>query len=209
MNAFRQQVEEARKVWMEENPGEDGRDHVTPFDRFLYSDTPGTVSALQQEVFEFAEKTFGAGREDAAWKKLFEELGEVLKSPRDPAEWGDVFILLFDLATIYGVQVDEATRTKLATIANRVWNRTETGTFQHVPGAEKAPDHVYHRVVLAGGPLSSAEQLATPPDEPVPSAFSPPGHAGPGCYVLERKDRGMDRKPTYYYKWDPTMECPF
>ena len=31
---FHNQVMEARRVWMEENPCEDGHDHVTPFDKF-------------------------------------------------------------------------------------------------------------------------------------------------------------------------------
>lgn len=168
-----------------------------------------TVRELQKEVFEFAEKTFGQGREDAAWKKLFEELGEVLKSPRDPAEWGDVFILLFDLAAIYGVQVDEATRAKLTIIANRVWNRTETGTFQHVPGAEKAPELFQHRAVFEGGPWHGTDRIETIDDE-VPSAFRPAGLGeGPGCYVLHRKDTGMDKKTTFVFKWEPDMETPF
>ena len=33
---FRTAVEQARRVWMDENPCEDGHDHVTPFDQFLY-----------------------------------------------------------------------------------------------------------------------------------------------------------------------------
>lgn len=33
---FRAAVEKARAIWMEENPPEDGRDAVTPFDQFLY-----------------------------------------------------------------------------------------------------------------------------------------------------------------------------
>lgn len=168
-----------------------------------------TIRDLQKQVFDFAEATFGPGREDAAWKKLFEELGETLKSPRDPNEWGDVFILLFDLATIYGVQVDEATLGKLELIRNRVWNRTETGTFQHVPGALKEPTPPVHRVVFQGGPAATAQGYDHVPWEEVPTAFSPAGHCGPGCYVLQRKDWGMDRQYTYYFAWDPTMECPF
>ena len=35
-HAFRAEVEKARKVWLDENPGEDGTDRVTPFDQFLY-----------------------------------------------------------------------------------------------------------------------------------------------------------------------------
>jgi hypothetical protein len=164
------------------------------------------VRDLQREVFEFAEKTFGPGREDAAWKKLFEELGEVLKKPRDPDEWGDVFILLFDLATIYGVSVDEATRGKLAIIAARVWNRTETGTFQHVPGAEKLPEVHYH-ALFEGGPLAQTGSHVLPGE--APSASCPAGHTGPGAYLLTRKDRGLDGKTLFVYKWDPTMEVPF
>ena len=35
LEEFKDVVRSARRVWMEENPCEDGRDHVTPFDRFL------------------------------------------------------------------------------------------------------------------------------------------------------------------------------
>lgn len=37
VEGFRAAVEKARRVWMDENPCEDGHDHVTPFDQFLYS----------------------------------------------------------------------------------------------------------------------------------------------------------------------------
>ena len=33
---FIETVKRARQVWLDENPGEDGTDQVTPFDRFLY-----------------------------------------------------------------------------------------------------------------------------------------------------------------------------
>lgn len=175
----------------------------------LRPEPASSVRDLQKEVFEFAEKTFGPGREDAAWKKLFEELGEVLKDPRSPGEWGDVFILLLDLATIYGVDVDEATRAKLAVIAQRVWNRTETGTFQHVPGAVKPPELFQHRAVFEGGPWHGTNGMQTT-DPEVPSAFRPGGLGeNPGCYVLQRKDRSMDKQTVYVFKWDSDMEAPF
>jgi hypothetical protein len=169
-----------------------------------------SVIELQRQVWAFAEQTFGAGREDAAWKKLFEELGEVLKKPRDPAEWGDVFILLLDLATIYGVDVADATASKLGVIGNRVWNRTETGTFQHVPGAVKEAPAVSHRAVFTGGPWHAATEFSVKGGDDVPTAFRPGGLGpGPGCYVLERKDTGLDKRPTYIFTWDPDMEAPF
>lgn len=37
---FRKTVLEARAVWIAEHPFEEGRDHVTPFDQFLYGELP-------------------------------------------------------------------------------------------------------------------------------------------------------------------------
>ena len=94
-------------------------------------DMPIAIADLQARVWQFAEETFGKGREDAAWKKLFEEIGETLKSPYDPLEWGDVFIMLLDLASIYDVDAGSATLDKLDIIRRRSWRRTATGTYQH------------------------------------------------------------------------------
>lgn len=171
--------------------------------------TPITVLELQEQVHAFAEETFGPGREDAAWKKLFEEIGETLKNPRDPSEWADIFIVLLDLAKMYGVDVGAASVAKMAVNRERVWTKTETGVMQHVPGAEKTPTLPIHRVVFQGGPAATASGYDHVPWEEVPSAFSPAGHSGPGCYVLQRKDWGMDKQWTYFFAWDPTMECPF
>lgn len=90
------------------------------------------VIDLQRRVHAWANDALPGRQVDAAWKKLFEELGEVLRNPRDPGEWGDVFILLMDLATIYGVAVDVAVETKLAINCGRTWELTETGVYQHV-----------------------------------------------------------------------------
>lgn len=210
IDEFRKQVEAARRVWMEENPEEDGHDRVTPFDQFLYGPTPGTVADLQKQVHKFAEKTFGKGREDAAWKKLFEELGEVLKKPRDPSEWGDVFILLLDLATVYDIDVEAATLSKLEAIRVRVWRRTETGTFQHIPG--RVADQQFEEVpavFMGGGPHENFSAILVPVGEAPPSAFCPPGWQGPGGYELLRVDRGPDRRSHCVYIWRPDMGVPF
>ena len=162
-----------------------------------------TVQDLQLQVFGFAEATFGAGREDAAWKKLFEELGEVLKKPRDPEEWGDIFILLFDLAAIYGVRVDEATISKLAKIRDRVWTRTETGTFQHVPTAvmEKGPPKFLVMATFDGGPwVGSREIEADEPQNP-PSSFTPSGETG--CYNLNGSHKGLNGQRVWNFVWEP------
>ena len=93
-----------------------------------------TVSSLQRQVHEFAEEVFGPYRQDSAWKKLFEEIGKTLKNPEDPAEWADVFILMLDLATMYGIDVGPAIVEKLHVLRSRTWRRTLTGTMQHIPG---------------------------------------------------------------------------
>lgn len=49
-DAYMAQVREARRVWMEENPSEDGRDQVTPFDQFLYGIKPATCPAVAELI---------------------------------------------------------------------------------------------------------------------------------------------------------------
>lgn len=165
-----------------------------------------TVRELQEQVHAFAEETFGPGREDAAWKKLFEEIGETLKNPRDPGEWADIFIVLLDLAKMYGVDVGSASVDKMAVNRQRVWTKTETGVMQHVAGAEKLPEAHYH-ALFEGGPLAQTGSHVLPGE--APSASCPAGHIGPGAYLLSRKDRGLDGKTLFVYKWDPDMGVPF
>ena len=200
---FTMTVKQARRIWMEQNPVEDGRDHVTPFDQFLMAPPPATVLELQSEVAAFAEKAFGPDREDAAWKKLFEEIGETLKNPDDPSEWADVFIILLDLATLHGVDVDSATRAKIEVIKNRVWVQTSTGTFQHVPGAVQAPPKQRYTNVCSGGPCSALTFFTS---HPMDQNWQPDDHEGLGAYVLDRVDRGMDKVSRCIWEWDASIE---
>lgn len=188
-------------------PLPDQRAAVEEFKRqCLQPSPPITVQELQNQIHAFAEETFGPGREDAAWKKLFEEIGETLKNPRDPGEWADIFIVLLDLAKMYGVDVGSASVAKMAVNRARVWTKTETGVMQHVPGAEKLPEAHYH-ALFEGGPLAQTGSHVMPGE--APTACSPAGHTGPGAYLLSRKDRGLDGKTLFVYKWDPDMEVPF
>ena len=198
---FAMTVKEARRIWMEQNPVEDGRDHVTPFDQFFMVPPPATVLELQDEVAAFAEKAFGPDREDAAWKKLFEEIGETLKNPDDPSEWADVFIILLDLATMRGVDVATATRAKLDIIKDRVWVQTPTGTFQHVPGAVQAPPGPEYSALFEGGPLGMDGVLRLG-GQPL-QLYAPVGHEGVGIYKQTRIDHGLGRRLIHVYRWDP------
>jgi len=90
------------------------------------------VAALQARVHGWASETFPARQPAAAWLKLFEELGEVIKSPADPLEWGDVFIMLLDLASMNGVDVADAVLAKLFINRRRQWAQLPSGVFSHV-----------------------------------------------------------------------------
>ena len=48
-------VIDARQTWINENPGEDGRDQVTPFDKFLYG-TPQTAPLCEECGIELGER---------------------------------------------------------------------------------------------------------------------------------------------------------
>lgn len=55
MKSFRETLEEVVKVWQEENPCEDGHDHVTPFDRFFYGNYTLEAPSAPVEVEDFDE----------------------------------------------------------------------------------------------------------------------------------------------------------
>lgn len=91
-----------------------------------------SMADLQRAVHKWADETFPDRPAEAAWLKLFEELGEAIKTPHAAEEWGDIMIMLFDLATIYGVDLYEATILKLNINRGRKWQRLGTGVYSHV-----------------------------------------------------------------------------
>lgn len=169
-----------------------------------------TVQDLQFQVFDFAQSTFGPDREDAAWKKLFEELGETLKNPDDPSEWADVFIILLDLAKLYKIDVGQATVAKMAVNRTRTWTTTKTGVMQHVPDAvpeSLAPAHTFsHWALYEGGPCMGGPIRV---EGNSPNQYRPANHEGRGGYYLAHVDTLMDKRILHVYKWDPSMEVPF
>ena len=107
VEGFRTAVEKARRVWMDENPCEDGHDHVTPFDQFLYGslaqqpaapsgeavgdvsgccDTPAFCSSVRRCTAKDAapQQPAGVGRvcsEDILW---CEDIAESLQEAGGP-----------------------------------------------------------------------------------------------------------------------------
>ncbi len=123
---------------------------------------PGEIAQLQQDIHDQANRLFPKRTPSKAWLKLYEEMGEVIKDPNNPDEWGDVFILLFDLAKIHGIDIRVAVEQKMEILDGRTWVETPTGTYQHVP-AYHAGEHVQPlRVVINDSPAISSESMAWP-----------------------------------------------
>lgn len=129
-------------------PQVDGRmalnDYVIDFARVVYdigqataeaeaaAGTVGEIEELTQEVVQWANSAFPDRKPQSALLKLFEETGELVRDPSDAGEYADIFIMLFDLADMHGVDVAKAIRDKLALNRQRTWTKTATGTLQHI-----------------------------------------------------------------------------
>lgn len=93
-----------------------------------------TLAMLQSEVVTWADAAIGPRTyKDSITKMVMEELPELLLDPESPLEFGDVAILLLDLAHLAKIDITEAVRSKLAINRKRKWARDEkTGLIHHV-----------------------------------------------------------------------------
>lgn len=137
-----------------------------------------SMTDIQADVHEWANQTFPGRAPAAGWLKLFEELGEVIKTPRDKLEWADVFIMLFDLASMYEVNVESAIEAKLAINRNRSWQQTESGVYTHVHVGQN-PGVVTPLVLSCfdDGPWNGTARQAE-----YPQSFTPNEDGTGGCY---------------------------
>ena len=58
-----------------------------------------------------------------------EEIPEWLRDPNDPNEYADIVILVFDLASMKGIDIESAVLAKMAINRKRTWSTDETGLF--------------------------------------------------------------------------------
>lgn len=80
----------------------------------------------------WANSVFPHRTRDSVIKKLFEEIGEFVKTP-DEGEWADIIVLLWDLAVMYGIDPQKAINDKMRINRARKWAVNEaTGVMQHV-----------------------------------------------------------------------------
>lgn len=78
----------------------------------------------------------------SAVMKLFEEVGELVKHPSEEGEYADICIMVFDLARMHGVDLNDAIIRKMMVNEGRAWALTPMGTYQHsgeAPPVSPAP----------------------------------------------------------------------
>lgn len=87
---------------------------------------------IQRLVTLWADGQFPNRTPQQAFMKLFEEIGEVIRSPREAGEWADIFIMLVDLCQMYGItDIGQAIEDKMKVNSHRQWTASDTGTMQH------------------------------------------------------------------------------
>lgn len=89
---------------------------------------------IQNQVVEWADSAFPDRTSQSTFLKLFEEIGEVLREPTNHEEWADVFILMLDVMSRFGVSGDDvevAIQLKLEKNRQRNWAKNDVGIMQH------------------------------------------------------------------------------
>lgn len=97
------------------------------------------LQKLQDDLCEWAEKTFGGGdRLVPVIHHLKQEVKELLDHPTNRMEFADCFILLLEAAQQAGLNTDDlidAANEKLEINKKRVWGKPdENGVINHIEG---------------------------------------------------------------------------
>lgn len=90
---------------------------------------------LQQEITAWADAQFpNRTAHDALVKLILHEIPEFCRNPRDPLEYADLEILLVDVASLNGIDIESAVEDKMAINRKRSWRRDPvTRLYQHEP----------------------------------------------------------------------------
>ena len=94
------------------------------------------IEQLTNRITAWADRVFPQRTQQSALLKMYEEIGELVKNPKNPDEYADICIMLFDLARMNGVNVAQAIEHKMFVNEHRTWRETETGTMQHLSDDE-------------------------------------------------------------------------
>lgn len=98
------------------------------------------IRRVQSEITRWAQEEFPHRTDFHALHKLvLEEIPELVTHKKEEGlqgiglELADCFILLLDLASLWGVDAAAAIQEKMAINYNRTWNKDpETGVMQHI-----------------------------------------------------------------------------
>ena len=93
---------------------------------------PRNLMDIQAEVVAWADEALPDRTINTMLLKMFEEMGEVVRNPRDPLQLADVLILLVDLADKHNIDLTRAVTDRMVVNKNRQWhiNRV-TGVSNH------------------------------------------------------------------------------
>src|SRR5574340_329318 len=134
-----------------------------------------TLQQLQFDVVECADEIFPHRQPQQAFLKLYEEIGEILREPRNHLEWADAFIMLLDIANQYGVSgnnITAAVYEKMGVNRRRSWMKNEMGVMQHEDTL--SDETIALEVRLVDGPCAGIKTIdmqvshsivPVPPDE--------------------------------------------
>ena len=95
--------------------------------------TNKTIKQLQQEIGEWAQKTFPHQNPNSKIAHLSDEVKELKDIPDDAEEMADVAILLFNLAEMFNYDLEEEIEKKMAKNRLRIWGEPdERGVCSHI-----------------------------------------------------------------------------
>lgn len=97
-------------------------------------ETEGTsIKALQKNIAEWADTVFpNRTAHGALCKLMLEEVPEFALDQHSPSEYADLVILILDIGTLNGIDVERAVLDKMETNRKRRWTiNKDTGIMRH------------------------------------------------------------------------------
>ena len=95
-----------------------------------------SLASLQNNITKWADEVYPNRTVFGMLAKLvLEEIPEFLLDTKDEGEYADIVIMILDIASINGINVEEAVIKKMKINANREWViNQETGMMKHTKG---------------------------------------------------------------------------
>ncbi len=79
------------------------------------------IKQLQDRICEWADKNFPNRTTADVLLKAYEEIGEYARNPKSESEFGDIMILLLDVARMNGIDITRAISEKMDVNEKREW----------------------------------------------------------------------------------------